>query len=101
MRLLRITNLRFQEFFDDDTAWGLPPCAYAILSHRWDEDELLYQQFLQLIGQDGYKKRHSAEGARAALGSQGDRPGVAKVMNACKLAAKNKLTWIWINTCCT
>ena len=37
MRLLNTTTLTLHSFFDND----IPP--YAILSHRWDEEEILFQ----------------------------------------------------------
>ena len=37
MRLLNTTMLTLHSFFDED----IPP--YAILSHRWDEEEVLFQ----------------------------------------------------------
>lgn len=40
MRLLRATDLSLHEFFDED----IP--TYAILSHRWEESEVSYEDII-------------------------------------------------------
>lgn len=54
MRLLHTTELRFKEFFDTK----IP--KYAILSHRWEPDEVPYQDFMAGLKKDGagYLDRH-------------------------------------------
>jgi hypothetical protein len=93
MRLLHTTELRFEEFFDDK----IP--VYAILSHRWDADEVSYQDFL------AGRKKHTT--------------GYAKIVACCSHAAGQTWTerkyrpdlfdyegitraidWVWIDTCC-
>lgn len=74
MRLLHTTTLAFHDFFADDT----PP--YAILSHRWGEEEISYQHYLD----------------QAHAGSLGHQ----KVIEACKLAASRNRDYIWIDTVC-
>jgi hypothetical protein len=84
MRLLNTETLTFKVFFDEE----IPP--YAILSHRWREDEVSYQDFL------AHRKRDGA--------------GFAKIVRACELAAteenwygvatRAKLAWVWVDTCC-
>ncbi|KAL8922177.1 MAG: hypothetical protein Q9172_003679 [Xanthocarpia lactea] len=74
MRLLHTERLEFDDFFDTQ----IPP--YLILSHRWGEREVSYQQM--------YKKR-AAEG-----------PGLSKILAFCALALKKRYTWVWIDTCC-
>lgn len=74
MRLLHTDSLTFRDFFDEDT----PP--YAILSHRWGEEELSYQDFL-----DGHHK---------------DGEGHQKVLGACNLAKAEHHQWIWIDSIC-
>lgn len=74
MRLLNTKSLEFGEFFDIE----IP--KYAILSHRWGENEVLYKEF---------RKGKASEG-----------PGLNKIRESCALAAKHGLEWIWIDTCC-
>ena len=74
MRLLNTKSHEFGEFFDSDVP------KYAILSHRWGEQEVLYKEF---------KKGKASEG-----------PGLNKVREFCALAAQDGFGWIWIDTCC-
>ena len=74
MRLLHTTDLRLQEFFDAQ----IP--NYAILSHRWEEDEVSYQDWL-----DG--KKQSGKGYH-------------KIIACCRVAAEAGHDWVWIDTCC-
>lgn len=78
MRLLNTASFELQEFFEKDT----PP--YAILSHRWGEEEILYQDMIptaeQLVTQS--------------------KLGYVKLVGSCSLAQKQGYQWIWIDTCC-
>jgi hypothetical protein len=53
---------------------------YAILSHVWSNQEVTYQDI--------------------QAGRWDDSLGCWKVRNACKRAAADQYTWIWIDTCC-
>ena len=74
MRLLHTKDLRLEEFFDAQ----IP--EYAILSHRWEEDEASYQDWI-----DG--KKQSGKGYH-------------KIINCCRVAARAGHDWVWIDTCC-
>jgi hypothetical protein len=74
MRLINTETLELQEFFDSD----IPP--YAILSHRWEQDEVSYQDMLE------GKKKGGA--------------GYAKISNFCALALRDHFDWAWVDTCC-
>ncbi|KAI4210082.1 MAG: hypothetical protein L6R36_009527, partial [Xanthoria steineri] len=74
MRLLHAERLEFEEFYDTQ----IPP--YLILSHRWGEKEVSYQQM---------RKKRAEEG-----------PGLTKILNFCTLARGGGYTWVWIDTCC-
>jgi hypothetical protein len=54
--------------------------SYAILSHTWSKEEVSYQDMLS--GQAKSKK------------------GYAKVEGCCKQALKDRIKYIWIDTCC-
>jgi hypothetical protein len=80
MRLLNTGTFEFEEFYDD----AIPP--YAILSHRWRDDEVSYHDFLA----------HSKRGGA----------GFFKIVKACELAVSDSAenggdygSWIWIDTC--
>ncbi|KAK4188581.1 HET-domain-containing protein [Podospora australis] len=74
MRLLHTKRLELKEFFGRSA----PP--YAILSHTWAEDEVLFQHMQQ--------------------GSAASRYGYRKVLGACAQAVKDGFEYIWIDTCC-
>lgn len=77
MRLLNIETLAFEEF-----NYGEAP-EYAILSHTWEADEVLYHDILN---------------------STPDRPprkkGFRKIQRSCQRAREDDFEWIWIDTCC-
>ena len=67
-------SLRFEEFYDRH----VPP--YVILSHRWGDDEVTFQDFRK--GRKQYSQ------------------GYAKIMQCCALAQSRNYQWVWIDTCC-
>ncbi|KAF4909111.1 Vegetative incompatibility protein HET-E-1 [Colletotrichum viniferum] len=72
MRLLHTSELGLTDFIAN-------PPPYAILSHTWAEDEVLFADL------------------------QGDpkvKTGWAKVTGACRVAKHLGYEWIWIDTCC-
>ena len=72
MYLLDTTTLQLHEFHAQ-----IPP--YAILSHRWEEDELTFQSVDQLFG---------------------DKKGARKVREFCRLARHLSFAYVWSDTCC-
>ena len=74
MRLLQAETLRFSEFYEPD----IPP--YLILSHRWDVDEIMYQEVLE--------------------GETTDKKGWWKINEFCAFALKLHFDYVWIDTCC-
>ncbi|OBZ78354.1 hypothetical protein A0H81_02790 [Grifola frondosa] len=76
MRLLNTKTLALKEFLDADHA---PP--YAILSHRWRKDEVLFDHIHNL-----------AEAEKLQ--------GFSKVRMCCDMALKDHFDWVWIDTCC-
>lgn len=80
MRLLNTTTLRLETFAVK------PPEPYAILSHTWGENEVLFDDINRLLNGD------DAQNAPTAAWS--------KVWKSCEIAASMGLTYIWIDTCC-
>ena len=74
MRLLNTKSLQFEEFFDSQ----IP--KYAILSHRWGDEEVTFQEFRK--------------------GKKRDSQGYAKITQCCDLADSRDYRWVWIDTCC-
>ncbi|KAF6814830.1 HET domain-containing protein [Colletotrichum sojae] len=77
MRLINTSRLELTEFLVD-----VPP--YAILSHTWSKDEVLFQDFAST-------RDEKAPSPKA---------GWKKVLAACELARILDHGWIWIDTCC-
>ena len=74
MRLLHTKALRFDEFFDSQVP------AYAVLSHRWGEQEVTFQDF-EIARKQAWQ-------------------GFVKISNCCSLAQSRGFSWVWIDTCC-
>ena len=74
MRLIHTTKLCLEEFVDNQ----IP--RYAILSHRWEAEEISLQDWLQ--------------------GSKPGSAGDLKVRTFCALAADQGYEYGWLDTCC-
>lgn len=77
MRLLNTQTFRLEEFIGQRK----PP--YAILSHTWGEDEVLFEDV-----QESSVQRWKT------------RPAGVKIVTAARLALFQGYTYIWIDTCC-
>lgn len=87
MRLIHTTEFYLQEFFD----LQLP--EYAILSHCWTECEVQYRDYAQdtLRNPQAKASKELLECCRTAR---------KKIFDACALARKEGLNWVWVDTCC-
>lgn len=93
MRLLHTTEHRFQEFFDKDTP------KYAILSHRWQEDEVSFQEMQWMLLKPNMRAKLLTPAlidAEAKLGKQCHK----KVLDFCRHAADRGYHWVWVDTVC-
>ncbi|KXJ89450.1 heterokaryon incompatibility protein-domain-containing protein, partial [Microdochium bolleyi] len=75
MRLINTKTYQLKDFLDE----SIPP--YAVLSHTWGEDELVYKDLIK-----GPEAREA--------------PGFAKIEGCCKVAQQFRLDWAWIDTIC-
>jgi hypothetical protein len=73
MRLMNVHTKTFEEI-------GQEKPHYAILSHTWGDEEILYQDILN--------KRSTTES------------GWMKILKFCEIAAADGCTFVWIDTCC-
>ena len=86
MRLINIHTLELREFGEDRP-------HYAILSHRWSDDEVTYKDFVK--------------------GRRTDSTGYQKIVRFCEYVkqreksypgvhgtTKHELRWAWVDTCC-
>jgi hypothetical protein len=80
MRLLNTQTLELTSFI------GEVP-EYVILSHRWDEGEILFED---VLGEPLNSDNNPAKTKR----------GFTKVLGTCKLAASDGFQWVWIDSCC-
>ena len=71
------------EFGDDEVI------KYAILSHRWIEQEVDYDEFVDLAKMD---KEERTEIRR--------REGYRKILQSCEQTKKDGYRWLWVDTCC-
>lgn len=92
MRLINATTFELKEFFDAD----LPP--YAILSHRWGEHEVSYQDWLYVTKQ--FPPRWGGVYLEEEASKIKSSAGYKKIMDACMMARWDDLEWIWADTCC-
>ncbi|KAK5108708.1 hypothetical protein LTR62_007855 [Meristemomyces frigidus] len=76
MRLINTTTYELHDFID-----GAVAPKYAILSHRWQEDEVLYKRYI--------KGRYSK-----------DAQGYRKIIQCCDFARERGQQWVWIDTVC-
>jgi hypothetical protein len=91
MRLLHAETLCFHEFYGAD----IP--AYAILSHRWEDEEVTYQDFTRVTSSSAWQ-RMTASGRKAR--DVADRKGFDKILRCCQQARSDGLDYVWVDTCC-
>jgi Heterokaryon incompatibility protein (HET) len=75
MRLLNATTFEFEEFAPKEVP------DYAILSHTWAMEEVLYHDILNHTGQT--------------------KLGWSKVKSCCRRTREDGFEYVWIDTCCT
>jgi len=71
------------EFGDDEVT------EYAILSHRWIQQEVDYNEVVKLAKMDEEERTEIRQ-----------RDGYRKIIQSCKQAKKDKYKWLWVDTCC-
>ena len=62
---------------------------YAILSHRWGEQEVAYDEIVELANMNKEKRDEIRQ-----------RDGYQKILDSCKQAEKDGYEWLWVDTCC-
>ncbi|PPJ54968.1 hypothetical protein CBER1_05647 [Cercospora berteroae] len=76
MRLVDTHSLKLVEFTEDKTPYG----RYAVLSHRWSDDEVTFKEFRKGLNKDSI--------------------GYRKIVAACEYAKAHRYAYVWIDTCC-
>lgn len=77
MRLINVETLQLESFY---THWTMP--RYAILSHTWGEDEVLFRDM-----------QPATEATKQKLGWK-------KIAHVCTQAKEDYLDYAWVDTCC-
>ncbi|KAF2865306.1 heterokaryon incompatibility protein-domain-containing protein, partial [Massariosphaeria phaeospora] len=77
MHLVHSQTIQLHDFIGE----YIPP--YAILSHRWENEEITYTD----MQRGSRRKRRS-------------KAGYAKLKKSCAQASKDGLEYVWIDTCC-
>jgi len=77
---MRLLNTKTLELEDSP---GEPPPRYAILSHTWGDDEVVYEDMRSPV--------------RPGIES---KAGWSKITGACATARRDNHPYIWIDTCC-
>jgi hypothetical protein len=83
MRLIHVETHELREFNE-------PPNEYAILSHRWIDD-----QEVRLQDWEAYVAKQEPTSSQVQYKS-----GFIKIQNACTQAKKRGLEWMWADTAC-
>ncbi|OQE32063.1 hypothetical protein PENSTE_c001G09143 [Penicillium steckii] len=79
MRLIRTAHpIKLGEFWENEVA----NLKYAILSHRWEEDELSFQEMTEQTEKIRQKK------------------GYRKIARFCERARNDGFQYVWVDTCC-
>ena len=87
MRLLRTSSpWTIHEFFGERVP------SYAILSHRWEDEEVTFQ--------DMQKYEQSSIDDDMAQESIFRMRGWTKILSCCRQAVSDGFGWVWIDTCC-
>ena len=84
MWLLNTARSELHFFSSPESVTG----GYAILSHTWTDDELLFQDLVTLIA------------GHAQLGENPRDFVPEKIRKCCLLAEEHGYEWAWIDTCC-
>jgi hypothetical protein len=79
MRLLETATLKLVEFANEEE---VP--AYAILSHRWEKQEVTFREMRDWMIRDEVTMKE----------------GFAKISCFCEVAAAKGLHYGWVDTCC-
>lgn len=88
MRLLNAKTLTFEEFYDNQVP------KYTILSHRWEEEEVSYQDFR------AHRRRKLESISKRSKGFHKTSKGFTKIEACCRMTVSHGYQYTWIDTCC-
>ena len=70
------------EFGDDEVT------EYTILSHRWNRQEVDYNEIVELVKVDEEERSEICR-----------RDGYRKILQSCEQAKQDQYEWLWVDTC--
>jgi hypothetical protein len=95
MRLLRAVDMTFHDFEGS----SIPP--YAILSHRWEGEEVTYQELSDRATATERRfwfiKNQEVKDRTAATER---KSGFKKIQMCCEQALEDMIEFVWVDTCC-
>ncbi|KAH6870736.1 heterokaryon incompatibility protein-domain-containing protein [Alternaria rosae] len=95
MRLLRAVDMTFHEFEGS----SIPP--YAILSHRWEGEEVTYQEISERAT---FTERRSwfimNQELKVRTAATERKSGFKKIRQCCEQALEDMIEYVWVDTCC-
>lgn len=83
MRLINAKTLLLEEF------WGGPAPSYAILSHRWEAEEVSLRDW----------RKATKKGSLSSVHLKSQR-GFRKISRFCEFALAKGHAYVWVDTCC-
>ncbi|KAL4082080.1 heterokaryon incompatibility protein-domain-containing protein [Scleroderma yunnanense] len=63
--------------------------TYVILSHRWLDQEVNYEEMVELAKMEGEERDEIRQ-----------RDGYRKILGSCEQAKRDGYEWLWVDTCC-
>jgi len=95
MRLLRAVDMTFHEFEGS----SIPP--YAILSHRWEGEEVTYQEMRDRASATATRFRSTNDQELKSQTAATERKsGFKKIRQCCEQASEDMIEYVWVDTCC-
>jgi len=95
MRLLRAIDMTFHQFEGS----SIPP--YAILSHRWEGEEITYQEMSDRAPTTGTRFRFANEQeVKIRIAATERKSGFQKIQKCCEQALEDMIEYVWVDTCC-
>jgi hypothetical protein len=95
---MRLLNART---FKLHTELGQKKPRYVILSHTWEEEEVLFEDINSASSTTENEKRGFFKESKPAPDAKWkEKKGFFKIKNTCKQALRDGYDFVWVDTCC-
>lgn len=98
-RLINTHTLAFETRFGSLRKGDPGYPRFTIISHRWEDQEISYQEFLYFTSPPSDRNSTVARILGLDLSKENGK-GFWKVRSACHLAKARGYDWLWLDTCC-